>query len=138
MLLIRIALRSKFPSTKFTDYKCFDIKSVRISGGTSACPCTCQDGEHRGTSLIRNTHPPGITTVPCAQGYCRVLLGGGGSYKRGTLGTPAVACTPRQVRVDSGGLHLQILIICKLGFNQNYFTFTLILLMKIVLCNDFP
>ena len=30
------------------------------------------------------------------------------------------------------GTHLQTIIIYKLGFNQNYYTFTLILLVKIV------
>ena len=36
----------------------------------------------------------------------------------------------RQSKVD--GSHLQTLAIYKLGFNQRYYTFTLILLMKIV------
>ena len=34
--------------------------------------------------------------------------------------------------------HMQTLIIDKLGFNQIYHTFTLILLIKIVLCSKFP
>ena len=34
--------------------------------------------------------------------------------------------------------HMQTLIIYKLGFKQNYYTFTLILLIKIVLCSEFP
>ena len=34
--------------------------------------------------------------------------------------------------------HMQTLIIYKLGFNQNYYTFTLMLLIKIVLCIKFP
>ena len=34
--------------------------------------------------------------------------------------------------------NLQTLIIYKLGVNQNYYTFTLILLIKIVLCSEFP
>ena len=34
--------------------------------------------------------------------------------------------------------HMQTLAIYKLGFNQNYYTFTLISLMKIVLCSKFP
>ena len=34
--------------------------------------------------------------------------------------------------------HLQALIIYKLGFNQNYHTFTLVLLMKIDLCSKLP
>ena len=36
-----------------------------------------------------------------------------------------------------GGFHLETLIIYKLGFNQNYYTFTSILLIKIVLCSNF-
>ena len=36
-----------------------------------------------------------------------------------------------------GRTHLQTLIIYKLGFNQNYYTFTLMLLIKIVLCSKF-
>ena len=34
--------------------------------------------------------------------------------------------------------HVETLMIYKLGFNQNYYTFTLILLIKIVLCSKFP
>ena len=34
--------------------------------------------------------------------------------------------------------HLQTLIIYKLGFNQNNYSFTPILLIKIVLCREFP
>ena len=30
------------------------------------------------------------------------------------------------------------IMIYKLGFNQNYYTFTLILLIKIVVCSKFP
>ena len=33
---------------------------------------------------------------------------------------------------------MQTLIIDKLGVNQNYYTFTLILLIKTVLCSQFP
>ena len=33
---------------------------------------------------------------------------------------------------------MQTLIIYKLGFNENYYTFTFILLIKIVLCSKFP
>ena len=33
---------------------------------------------------------------------------------------------------------MQTLIIYKLGFNQNYYTFTLILLIQIVMCSKFP
>jgi hypothetical protein len=35
-------------------------------------------------------------------------------------------------------LHLQAHIISELGFNLNYCTFSSILLMKIVLCSNFP
>ena len=35
------------------------------------------------------------------------------------------------------GTYLQILIIDILGFNQNYYTFTFMLLMKIVMCSIF-
>jgi hypothetical protein len=38
----------------------------------------CAASGYRGTSLIRNTHPPRITVGPKAKGYCSVLLGGGG------------------------------------------------------------
>ena len=34
--------------------------------------------------------------------------------------------------------HVETLIIYNLGFNQNYYTFVLILLIKIVLCSKFP
>ena len=34
-------------------------------------------GHYRVTSRIRNTHPPRITIGPYAEGYSRVLLGGG-------------------------------------------------------------
>ena len=34
--------------------------------------------------------------------------------------------------------HMQTLVIYKVGFIQNYYTFGLILLRKIVLCNKFP
>ena len=36
------------------------------------------------------------------------------------------------------GFHVQTLIIYKLGFNQNYHTFDLKLLIQIVLCTKFP
>ena len=35
------------------------------------------------------------------------------------------------------GFHVQTLIIYKLGFNQNYYTVALTLLIKIVLCGKF-
>ena len=53
------------------------------------------------------------------------------SYERGT---PVGSGVPLAGR----GCHLQTLIIYKLGFNQNYFTFTQMLLIKIVLCSRFP
>ena len=34
------------------------------------------------------------------------------------------------------GFHVETLIIHKLGFNQNYYTFALTLLIKIVLCQN--
>ena len=40
---------------------------------------------YRGTSPIRNTHPFRTTKGPQAQGYCRVLRGGGGF--RATVGS---------------------------------------------------
>ena len=52
-------------------------------------PFTVLHVPYRGTSLIRNTHPDRITVGPKAQGYCRVLRGGG-SYE----GTP-VFCRQR-------------------------------------------
>ena len=38
----------------------------------------------------------------------------------------------------AAGSHMQTLMIDKLGFEQNYYTSTLILLIKIVLCSKFP
>jgi len=35
-------------------------------------------------------------------------------------------------------IHMQTLVIYKLALDQNYYTFTLILLIKIVLCSKFP
>ena len=37
-----------------------------------------------------------------------------------------------------GESHMQTLMIHKLGFNQIYHTFTLMLLIKIVLCGEYP
>ena len=45
---------------------------------------------------------------------------------------------PYPPQVERGRLHMQTLVIYKLGFNQNYYTFTSILLIKIVLCSKFP
>jgi len=50
---------------------------------------------------------------------------------------------PSVLRHDRGVVHahqfhVETLIIHKLGFNQNYYTFALILLIKIVLCSKFP
>ena len=39
---------------------------------------------------------------------------------------------------DASGFHMQTLLIYKLGFNQNYCTFTSILLIEIVLWSKFP
>ena len=41
----------------------------------------------------------------------------------------------RIVNVES---HMQTLMISRLGFNQNYYTFTLILLTTIVMCSQIP
>ena len=41
-----------------------------------------------------------------------------------------------RVRMEQS--HVETLIIHKLGFNQNHYTFTLILLMNIVMCRKFP
>ena len=38
----------------------------------------------------------------------------------------------------SGRFHVKTVIIYKLGFNENYYTFTSILLAKIVMCSNFP
>jgi len=43
----------------------------------------------------------------------------------------------RHLRVRGGRVVKKTLIIYNLGFGQNYYTFTLILLMKIVLCSKF-
>ena len=45
---------------------------------------SCTPAEWRGTSLIRNTHPPRMTIGPEARACCRVLEGGVVSYERGT------------------------------------------------------
>ena len=45
---------------------------------------------------------------------------------------------PVNVEANACQFYLQTLIICKLGFNQNYYTFTLILPIKIVLSSEFP
>jgi len=39
---------------------------------------------------------------------------------------------------DAGEFHMQTLMIHQLGFDQNYYTLTFILLIKIVLCSKFP
>ena len=68
-----------------------------------------------------------------------VLGGGAFSYERGTpVGAECedgVLGRARLGRAD--GFHVETLIIYKLGFNQNYYTFALILLIKIVLCSKF-
>ena len=40
--------------------------------------------------------------------------------------------------VDAPAIHVGTNVIHKLGFNQNHYIFTLILLIKIVLCSEFP
>ena len=48
----------------------------------------------------------------------------------------AIACTVWEVWVQGVlGFHMQTLIIYERGYNQNYNTFALISLMKIVLCS---
>ena len=42
--------------------------------------------QRRGTSLIRNTHPPRTTIGFWALGYCRVLRGEGGTAGVETIG----------------------------------------------------
>jgi len=76
--------------------------------------------------------------------YIRALLGTDSHYRDAggveskvvveehqPLLLPAQPC-PR------GESHMQTLIFYQLGFNQNYYTFALILLIKIVLCSKFP
>jgi hypothetical protein len=43
-----------------------------------------------------------------------------------------------QQQGEAGRTHMQTLIIYKLGFNQIYYTLTIILLMNIALCSNFP
>ena len=46
---------------------------------------------------------------------------------------------PKRVRHTAyRRLHMQTLIVYRLGFNQNYYTFTLILIINIVLCGKLP
>jgi len=52
----------------------------------------------------------------------------------GIMGARSVDC----VQIGTTESHMQTPIIYKLGFNQNYYTFTLMLLIKIVLCSKFP
>jgi len=44
---------------------------------------------------------------------------------------------PLKVQAEPSQAHVETLIIHKLGFNQNYYTFALISLIKIVLCSEF-
>ena len=43
-----------------------------------------------------------------------------------------------EMPVVTAGSHIQMHVSCKLGFNKNYYTFTLIVHTKIVLFNKFP
>ena len=52
-----------------------------------------------------------------------------------TPGGPTPPCAG--CRAQDFGFHVATLIIHRLGFNQNYYTFSLILLIKIVLCCKF-
>ena len=53
-----------------------------------------------------------------------------------------VLCAPYSLdngvsRAPRCGSHVKTLVMYKVGFNQNYYTFALILLAKIVLCSKF-
>ena len=52
--------------------------------------------------------------------------------------SPALFSAPMSsLRIRVSRLHMQTLLIHKFGFNQHYYTFALISLMKIVLCSKF-
>ena len=46
-------------------------------------------------------------------------------------------CQSDLVNRAKGGVHVETLVIHDLGFSQNYYTFTLILLVKMILCRKF-
>ena len=92
---------------------------------------------HRlGLSLFGLTSPPGGTFE-----HCPVLFSFPSSSRTlspvSGLRVYCVGCRVYAV-LEQRGFHLQTLIIYKLGCNQNCYTFTLILLMKIVMCSKFP
>ena len=81
--------------------------------------------------------PPSLAPTLCARRERLSLT---------TFPPPARPATPLNARasypdqptagVAASGFHPQTLLIYKLGFNRNYYTFTSILLMKIVLCSE--
>jgi len=48
-----------------------------------------------------------------------------------------VVCEGRCGGLGVEGSHVETLVIYKLGFDPNYYTFALILLIKIVMCSKF-
>ena len=80
-----------------------------------------------------------LLTVLCAD--LTVLYVGGEQSQVFVAGVDEdEAAFRRELMLNPQGLrsHMQTRIIYKLGFNQNYYTFTLILLIKIVMCSKFP
>ena len=63
---------------------CEREREIRVPGGEDGIVDRDPKRGYRGSSPIRNTFPPRITIDSQAQGYCRVLRGGGGSCERGT------------------------------------------------------
>jgi len=64
-----------------------------------------------------------------------------GVGRRGTRARPGAFFTPiptTTARCAFSRTHLQTFIIYRLSFNQNYYMFTLVLLIKTVLCSEFP
>ena len=69
--------------------------------------------------------------------HCLALLGGETPDKNmSQLRLPGVAYHQAYAEYWKK-IHVETLIIHKLGFNQNYYTFSLILLTKIVPCSKF-
>jgi hypothetical protein len=56
----------------------------------------------------------------------------------GTGYVPTALPTVAPYTLTGSGFHMQTLIIYKLGFNQNYYTISLTLLIKIVMCSKVP
>jgi len=59
------------------------------------------------------------------------------NYKEAHAASEAVHAAERARTLQVRTSHVKTLIIHKLGFNQNCYTFTFILLIKIVLCSKF-